>query len=100
MRVKLLKRLRERFIYQVEERDIPHKYYVTYFCISRLSGNSFKVYNIRSVIENSILLLDRNKWYYGLSFYFYANLIERNKKKRQKEANKENKIRICNIIKK
>jgi hypothetical protein len=83
MRVKLLKRLRERFIYKIEERDIPHKYYVTYFCISRLSGNSFKVYNLRSAIENSILLLDRNKWYYGLSFYFYANLIQRNKVKRK-----------------
>ena len=93
MRVKLLKRLRERFIYKVEEKDIPHKYYVTYFCISRLSGNSFKVYSVRSVIENSLLLLDRNKWFYMLSFYFYANLIQRNKVKRKISR------KITNIIK-
>jgi hypothetical protein len=93
MRVKLLKRLRERFIYQIEERDIPHKYYVTYFCISRFSGNSFKVYNLRSVIKNSILLLDRNKWYYGLSFYFYANLIQRNKVKRKIRKKTRKKIK-------
>jgi hypothetical protein len=83
MKVKLLRKLRKRFIYKIEQRDIPHKYYVAYLCISRLSGNSFKVYNLRSVIENSILILDRNKWFYGLSFYFYKNLIKRNKIKRK-----------------